>query len=175
MLHVKSVTGNPSQLCTLTSTCLRGRTPVSALTPAVWPLSGREVPNKEAKNKFMFWWSERCLIWIVWIFFLRSKMKVQGASALRLLQTPKVERKTPRKTSRPSSSAPTPQSILKVRNLINSSTKLDSPDTSNKGMRKSSIPNAVMSSHWKKDLFLLCLTLVKISFEFDNLLNLIFV
>lgn len=138
MLHVKSVTGNPSQLCTLTSTCLRGRTPVSALTPAVWPLSGREVPNKEAKNEFMFWWSERCLIWIVRIF-LRSKMKVQGASALRLLQTPKVERKTPRKTSRPSSSAPTPQSILKVRNLINSSTKLDSPDTSNKGMRKSAV------------------------------------
>lgn len=172
MLHVRSVTGNPSQLCTLTSTCLRGRTPVSASTPAVWPLSGREVPNKEAKNKFMFWWSERCLIWIVWIFFLRSKMKVQGASALRLLQTPKVERKTPRKTSRPSSSAPTPQSILKVRNLINSSTKLDSPDTSNKGMRKSSIPNAVNVFSLKERFVLI---MVKISFEFDNLLNLIFV
>lgn len=105
-------------------------------------------------------------------FFLRSKMKVQGASALRLLQTPKVERKTPRKTSRPSSSAPTPQSILKVRNLINSSTKLDSPDTSNKGMCKSSIPNAVNVFSLKERFVLI---MVKISFEFDNLLNLIFV
>ena len=99
-------------------------------------------------------------------------MKVQGASALRLLQTPKVERKTPRKTSRPSSSAPTPQSILKVRNLINSSTKLDSPDTSNKGMRKSSILNAVNVFSLKERFVLI---MVKISFEFDNLLNLIFV
>ncbi|XP_078336668.1 uncharacterized protein LOC111137601 isoform X2 [Crassostrea virginica] len=73
---------------------------------------------------------------------IRSKMKVQGASALRLLQTPKVERKTPRKTSRPSSSAPTPQSILKVRNLINSSTKLDSPDTSNKDFSIIEAPSA---------------------------------
>uniref|UniRef100_K1QVB2 Protein ELYS n=1 Tax=Magallana gigas TaxID=29159 RepID=K1QVB2_MAGGI len=61
-----------------------------------------------------------------------SKLKVQGASALRLLQTPKVERKTPRKSTRSVSTAPTPQSILKVRNLINSATKFDSPDTSSK-------------------------------------------
>lgn len=60
-------------------------------------------------------------------------MKVQGASALRLLQTPKVDRKTPRGLSRSASTA-TPQSILKVRNLINSTAQLDSSNTSNKGM-----------------------------------------
>ncbi|XP_062579828.1 protein ELYS-like isoform X2 [Saccostrea cucullata] len=65
---------------------------------------------------------------------IRSKMRVQGASALKLLQTPKVERKTPRKSVRSLSSAPTPQSILKVRNLINSSSQLLSPDTSNKDL-----------------------------------------
>ncbi|XP_048731593.2 protein ELYS-like [Ostrea edulis] len=62
---------------------------------------------------------------------IRSKMKVQGASALRLLQTPKVDRKTPRGLSRSASTA-TPQSILKVRNLINSTAQLDSSNTSNK-------------------------------------------
>ena len=60
-------------------------------------------------------------------------MKVQGAAALTLLQTPKVDRKTPRRLGRPASTA-TPQSILKVRNLINSTAQLDMSSTNNKGM-----------------------------------------